>query len=235
MNFVLVHGAWHGGWCWRDVAAVLRTAGHQVFTPTMTGLGERAHLLNAQVGLSTFIDDIAAVILSEELDNVVLVGHSFGGHVINGVADRMPQLLRQLIYLDGLVVQHGQSALSIMPPAVQAERTRTMDAEGLRMTIPSPDQFGLSDPAQLAWVMRQLTPHPLKGYTEPLQLQHPLGNGLPKTYIAVTDPWYPPLAELRQWVRSQPDWDWHELAACHNAMVSAPLALASLLMELAGS
>lgn len=235
MNFVLVHGAWHGGWCWRDVAAVLRTAGHQVFTPTMTGLGERAHLLNAQVGLSTFIDDIAAVILSEELDNVVLVGHSFGGHVINGVADRMPQLLRQLIYLDGLVVQHGQSALSIMPPAVQAERTRTMDAEGLRITIPSPDQFGLSEPAQLAWVMRQLTPHPLKGYTEPLQLQHPLGNGLPKTYIAVTDPWYPPLAELRQWVRSQPDWDWRELAACHNAMVSAPLALASLLMELAGS
>lgn len=235
MNFVLVHGAWHGGWCWRDVAAVLRNAGHQVFTPTMTGLGERAHLLNAQVGLSTFIDDIAAVILSEELDNVVLVGHSFGGHVINGVADRMPQLLRQLIYLDGLVVQHGQSALSIMPPAVQAERTRTMDAEGLRMTIPSPDQFGLSDPAQLAWVMRQLTPHPLKGYTEPLQLQHPLGNGLPKTYIAVTDPWYAPLAELRQWVRSQPDWDWRELAACHNAMVSAPLALASLLMELAGS
>ena len=234
MNFVFVHGAWHGGWCWRDVAAVLRTAGHQVFTPTMTGLGERAHLLNAQVGLSTFIDDIAAVILSEELDNVVLVGHSFGGHVINGVADRMPQLLRQLIYLDGLVVQHGQSALSIMPPAVQAERNRTMDAEGLRMTIPSPDQFGLSDPAQLAWVMRQLTPHPLKGYTEPLQLQHPLGNGLPKTYIAVTDPWYPPLAELRQWVRSQPDWDWRELAACHNAMVSAPLALASLL-ELAGS
>ena len=235
MNFVFVHGAWHGGWCWRDVAAVLRTAGHQVFTPTMTGLGERAHLLNAQVGLSTFIDDIAAVILSEELDNVVLVGHSFGGHVINGVADRMPQLLRQLIYLDGLVVQHGQSALSIMPPAVQAERNRTMDAEGLRMTIPSPDQFGLSEPAQLAWVMRQLTPHPLKGYTEPLQLQHPLGNGLPKTYIAVTDPWYPPLAELRQWVRSQPDWDWRELAACHNAMVSAPLALASLLMELAGS
>ena len=235
MNFVFVHGAWHGGWCWRDVAAVLRTAGHQVFTPTMTGLGERAHLLNAQVGLSTFIDDIAAVILSEELDNVVLVGHSFGGHVINGVADRMPQLLRQLIYLDGLVVQHGQSALSIMPPAVQAERTRTMDAEGLRMTIPSPDQFGLSEPAQLAWVMRQLTPHPLKGYTEPLQLQHPLGNGLPKTYIAVTDPWYPPLAELRHWVRSQPDWDWRELAACHNAMVSAPLALASLLMELAGS
>ena len=226
MNFVLVHGAWHGGWCWRDVAAVLRTAGHQVFTPTMTGLGERAHLLNAQVGLSTFIDDIAAVILSEELDNVVLVGHSFGGHVINGVADRMPQLLRQLIYLDGLVVQHGQSALSIMPPAVQAERTRTMDAEGLRMTIPSPDQFGLSDPAQLAWVMRQLTPHPLKGYTEPLQLQHPLGNGLPKTYIAVTDPWYPPLAELRQWVRSQPDWDWRELAACHNAMVGSAAAAA---------
>ena len=126
------------------------------------------------MGLSTFIDDISAVIRSEELDNVVLVGHSFGGHVINGVADRMPQLLRQLIYLDGLVVQHGQSALSIMPPAVQAERIRTLDAEGLRMVIPSPDQFGLSDPEQVAWVMRHLTPHPLKGYAEPLHLQHPV-------------------------------------------------------------
>jgi pimeloyl-ACP methyl ester carboxylesterase len=233
MVFVLVHGAWHGGWCWREVAASLRDAGHQVVTPTMTGLGERAHLLDAQVGLSTFIDDICAVILTEELSDVVLVGHSFGGPVITGVADRMPQHLQQLIFLDSLIVQNGESAMSIFPPAVQAERSRTIDAEGLRMAIPAPDKFGISDPQQIAWLMRRLTPHPLKAYTEPLRLQHPFGNGLDKTYIAVTDPWYPPLAGLRDCIRTQSDWQWRELAAGHDAMLTSPDALATLLMELA--
>lgn len=233
MNFVLVHGAWHGGWCWQHVAAILRAAGHQVFTPTMTGLGERAHLLNAQVGMSTFIDDICAVISAEELNDVVLVGHSFGGPVITGVADRMPQHLQQLIYLDALIVQNGESALSILPPAVQAERSRTIDAEGLRMAIPAPDKFGVSEPEQVAWLQRRLTPHPLKAYTEPLRLQHPFANSLDKTYIAVTEPWYPPLAGLRDWIRSQPDWQWRELAAGHDAMLTSPAALAAMLIALA--
>jgi pimeloyl-ACP methyl ester carboxylesterase len=233
MNFVLVHGAWHGGWCWRSVAASLRAAGHQVFTPTLTGLGERAHLLNADVGMSTFIDDICAVIKTEELSEVVLVGHSFGGTVISGVADRIPQQLRQLIFLDALIVQSGQSALSILPPAVQQERSRTIDAEGLRIAIPTPDKFGVSVPEQAAWLERQLTPHPLKAYTEPLQLQNPLGNGLPKTYVAVTDPWYPPFAGLRDWIKSQPDWQWREIAAGHDAMLTSPAALSLLLQDLA--
>jgi pimeloyl-ACP methyl ester carboxylesterase len=233
MNFVLVHGAWHGGWCWRSVATNLREAGHQVFTPTLTGLGERSHLLNADVCLSTFIDDICAVIQAEELSDVVLVGHSFGGTVISGVADRLPQALRQLIYLDALIVQSGQSALSILPPAVQQERSRTIDAEGLRMAIPSPDKFGVSEPEQAEWLLRQLKPHPLKAYTEPLQLTHPLGNGLPKTYIAVTDPWYPPFANLRDWIQSQPDWQWQEIAAGHDAMLTSPDALSTLLQDLA--
>ena len=233
MNFVLVHGAWHGGWCWRAVAASLRAAGHQVFTPTLTGLGERAHLLKPDVCLSTFIEDICAVIQAEELSDVVLVGHSFGGAVISGVADRIPHALRQLIFLDALIVQSAQSALSILPPAVQEERSRTIDAEGLRMAIPSPDKFGVSVPEQAAWLQRQLTPHPLKAYTEPLHLQHPLGNGLPKTYVAVTDPWYPPFAGLREWIKSQPDWQWREIAAGHDAMLTSPDALSALLQDLA--
>lgn len=233
MNFVLVHGAWHGGWCWRHVAARLRARGHQVYTPTMTGLGERAHLLDSNTGLSTCIADIAAVIDAEELQHVVLVGHSFAGPVITGVADRMPERLKHLVYLDALVVQHGQSALSLFSAEVQQERSRTMDQQGLRMAIPSPEKFGVIDPAQQAWLMRRLTPHPLKAYTEPLMLQHPVGNGLPKTYIAVTDPWYPPLAALRDWVRAQPDWQWRELAAGHDAMVTSPEALADLLEALA--
>lgn len=231
MNFVLVHGAWHGGWCWRDVGTRLRADGHTVFTPTMTGLGERAHLLNAQVGLPTFIDDVCAVIECEELTDVVLVGHSFGGPVISGVADRMPQRLRQLVYLDALIVQNGQSALGILPPQVQEERRQTIDPEGLRMAMPSPDKFGVFAPEQVAWLQRRLTPQPLKAYTEALSLQHPLGNSLPKTYIAVTAPWYAPLADIRAWVKAQPDWGWREIAAGHDAMVTAPDALAELLMD----
>ncbi len=235
MRFVLVHGAWHGGWCWRHVATQLRAAGHEVFTPTMTGLGERAHLLRADTGLSTCIDDVASVILNEELDDVVLVGHSFAGPVISGVADRMPERLRQLIYLDAIVLAHGQSALSVFSPEVQRERSRTIDAEGLRMAIPDPAKFGVSDPAQADWLQRRLTPHPLKAYTDPLQLKHPLGNGLRKTYIAVTDPWYAPLADIRAAIHGQPDWDWRELAAGHDAMVTAPAALAQLLCDCAGA
>ncbi len=231
MNFVLVHGAWHGGWCWRDVATQLRGRGHQVFTPTMTGLGERAHLLRSDTGLTTCIDDISAVILAEELDDAVLVGHSFAGPVISGVADRMPERLRQLIYLDAIVVSHGQSALSIFSPEVQRERRRTIDPEGLRIAIPEPAKFGVTDPQQAAWLQRRLTPHPLKAYTEPLQLRHPLGNGVRKTYIAVTDPWYPPLAEVRQKLREEPGWEWRELASGHDAMVMAPNALADLLCD----
>lgn len=231
MQFVLVHGAWHGGWCWRHVAARLRAAGHEVFTPTMTGLGERAHLLNADTGLTTCTDDVCAVILSEELDEVVLVGHSFAGPVISGVADRMPERLRQLVYLDAIVLQQGQSALSIFSPEVQRERGRTIDPEGLRMAIPDPARFGVTEPAQADWLRRRLTPHPLKAYTDPLQLRHPPGNGLHKTYIAVTDPWYAPLEDVRTWVRAQPDWVWRELAAGHDAMVTSPSALAQLLCD----
>ncbi len=233
MNFVLVHGAWHGGWCWRHVAERLRAAGHSVHTPTLTGLGERAHLLRADTGLSTCIDDVAALILAEELDDVVLVGHSFAGPVISGVADRMPERLRQLIYLDAIVVGDGESALSLFSADVQRERRRTIDPEGLRMAIPEPAKFGVTDPAQVAWLRRRLTPHPLNAYTEPLRLQHPLGNGLHKTYIAVTDPWYPPLAELRARLRGQPGWEWRELAAGHDAMVTSPADLAGMLCDCA--
>ena len=231
--FVLVHGAWHGGWCWREVAARLRTAGHQVYTPTLTGLGERAHLLRAATGLSTCIDDICAVIDTEELRDVVLVGHSFAGVVISGVADRLAPSIRQLVYLDALVVQGGRSALSVFPPEVQRERSRTIDAEGWRIAIPDASKFGVSDPQHVAWLERRLTPQPLKAYTEPLMLGHALGNGLRKTYVAVTEPAYAPLAQVRDWVRAQPDWAYRELQAGHDAMLTSPDALADLLCELA--
>lgn len=237
-TFVLVHGAWHGGWCWRHVADRLRAAGHAVFTPTCTGLGERAHLLDARVGLGTFVQDICAVIETEELEEVVLVGHSFGGLVISGVADRLRGRLASLIYLDALLVRPGESALDLMPPAVRAERSRTIDDDGLRICLPSAEKMGVVDPAQAAWVERRITPHPLKAYRDPLPLAHPLGNGLPKAYVAVTAPWYAPLAEVRARVQAEREadpasWGWHELAAGHDAMVTHPEPLAELLLRLA--
>ena len=232
MNFVLIHGAWMGGWCWRDVARILRNAGHQVYTPTLTGLGERAHLLNPSVRLSTFIDDVCAVIDCEELSDVVLLGHSFGGMVACGVADRMPQAIRHLVFYDGVIAQHGQAAIVVLPPVVQAQRSHTDDPEELRMPVPAPEKFGLVEPQHVEWVLRRATPHPLNSYTEPLALRHPVGNGLPVTYIAGTAPWYEPLAAVRKWVREQTDWAWRELPASHAPMITAPDLLARELLDI---
>jgi len=232
MNFVLIHGAWLGGWCWRDVARILRAAGHDVFTPTMTGLGERAHLLNPSVRLSTFIEDACAVIECEELTDVILVGHSFAGMVVSGVADRIGDSIKHLIYLDGLIAQHGQAAITLLPPVVQAERSRSDDPEDLRINTPAVDKFGVLKPEHAAWIKRRATPHPLHSYTEPLALRHPVGNGLAVTYIALTDPLYEPLAEVREWAKRQPGWAWRELATGHAPMITAPELLARELLDI---
>ena len=121
-TFVLVHGAFHGGWCWRDVAQSLRAAGHTVFTPTQTGLGERRHLLSRDITLDTFVLDVVNVIESEELGDVILVGHSFGGITITAVADRLPERLRHLVYLDAGVVHSGASVFAEYPADLVAAR-----------------------------------------------------------------------------------------------------------------
>ncbi len=163
---------------------------------------------------------------------VVLVGHSFAGSVITGVADRIPARIGRLIYLDAAVPQSGQSAFSLLPPDIAASRRRDAAASsgGLTLPVPPAAAFGVTDPADAAWLTRQLRPHPVKSYEDTLQLRHPVGNGRPKTYIACTSPGYPLLASTRQWVRSQPGWDYQELATGHDAMITAPQLLAALLL-----
>lgn len=134
--FLLVHGACHGGWVWRDVAALLRRDGHAVHAPTLTGLGERAHLLSPQVTLETCITDITAVLEAEELENVVLVGHSFAGLPISGVAERMPERIAHLVYLDSLVVEGGQCGFSVLAPEVVAERRKLARRFGAGIALP---------------------------------------------------------------------------------------------------
>ncbi|MBK1660735.1 alpha/beta fold hydrolase, partial [Paracraurococcus ruber] len=236
-NFVLLHGAWHGGWCWRDVAALLRAAGHRVTTPTQTGLGERRHLLSAQVTLDTFVDDLVQHLEAEEIADAILVGHSFGGNAITGAADRVPRRIRRLVYLDAMVLEDGETPWGRMAPEVAAERLRVVEEQGAGLFAPPPpvSVFGVPEDHPLApWVRRHLTPHPAGTYRTPLRLAHPAGNGLPRTYIACTDPWYGPLAWARDKVRGEAGWDWAEIATGHDAMVTAPDALAALLRRIAG-
>ena len=231
--FLLIHGAFHGGWCWRRVGDLLAAAGARVFAPTMTGLGERAHLLNATVGIETFFQDTIAVIEAEELTDIVLVGHSFGGAVITGVADRMPGRIAQLVYLDAVVPVSGRSALSCLPPETQAIRLRMAQATPGALTIPLPTEtmFDLPAGPDRDWVARRITPHPLAAYTDQIVLNHPVGNGRPRVYIRCTGPAYPAVVPSYDRVKAEGGWTLVDIATGHDAMVTAPEALAEILLQ----
>jgi pimeloyl-ACP methyl ester carboxylesterase len=234
-TFVLVHGAWHGGWCWNRVADRLRSAGHRVFTPTQTGLGERKHLLSKDITLDTFTADIVNVIEAEELSDVILVGHSCGGNAISGTADAIPDKIRHLVYLDSLMVEGGKAPFDNLPPDVVAARRKAAEetSGGLSLPAPPASAFGVSDATDTEWVKRRLTPHPLGTYTSPLKLKGPVGNNLPRTYIACTNPSYAALQASRNWVKAQQGWHWAEIATGHDAMVMAPEELTRMLIEVA--
>src|SRR5919205_1150033 len=228
-TYVLLHGAWHGGWCWRPVADALRAQGHWVFTPTQTGVGERKHLLSREITLDSFVTDLANVIEAEDLQDIILVGHSFGGLAISGVADRMPERIRHLVYLDSLILEGGQSPFGVLPPEVVASRRKLVEEQGNGIAIPAPPvtAFGIpEDHPSAAWVRRHLTPHPVGTYESPLKLTKPVGNGRPRTYIQCVNPVYAPLEPVRQWVKRQQGWAWKEIAAGHDAMVTNPAELA---------
>jgi pimeloyl-ACP methyl ester carboxylesterase len=230
-TYVLVHGAYHGGWCWKDVAARLRELGHTVYTPTWTGLGERSHLLSFRPTLETFIEDIAQVLRFEDLGDVVLVGHSFAGSVVSALADRMPERLRHLVYLDALVLLSGESSADRTPERSEAYRQRAKAASGDGLGVPAaaPEAFGVGDPTLAAWVQPRLTPQPLQPYFDKLQLAGPLGNGVPATYIACSQPVFEPLARSREISLSRPDWRYLEIPTGHDAMVTLPGELAAML------
>jgi pimeloyl-ACP methyl ester carboxylesterase len=233
-TFLLLHGAFHGGWCWARVAPILRAQGHAVFTPTQTGLGERAHLLSRDITLDTFVQDVVAVLENEELEDAVLVGHSFGGIGITGAADRVRERVRGLIYLDSVIPQNGCSALDLSTAEVAAERRRlAAENGGLSVAPPEPAVYGVPPGPDADWVRRRLTPHPFGALDSRLTLANPPGNGLPCTYVFCTDPVYASLARHRDFARAQPGWRWREFAASHDAMITHPAETAALLMELA--
>ncbi|MBT5434203.1 MAG: alpha/beta hydrolase [Alphaproteobacteria bacterium] len=234
-SFVLVHGAWHGGWCWRDVATLLCGHGHYVTTPTMTGLGERSHLLGPDITIDTHVDDIVNHLVWNDLANVVLVGHSYGGGIVLGVADRVPERLARLILLDAGFLRNGETCMDELAPEVAADRLRLAreTSGGLTLPVPPASAFGGVTADQGTWLDGLLTPHPLRTYTTPLRLDHPPGNGLPADYIACTDPAYAVMDPIWDRVRAA-GWPFHELATGHDAMVIAPEETAALLEQVSG-
>jgi pimeloyl-ACP methyl ester carboxylesterase len=235
--FVLVHGAWHGAWCWARVLPALRAAGHSAHAVTLTGVGERAHLLSRDITLTTHVQDVVNLVTCEELDDVVLVGHSYGGLVITGAADRLlakrPALLRHLAYIDAVVPHSGECWATHHAPELVAARL-AQSAAHPHGALPAPDAalFGLTG-ADCEWVNRRQTPHPFGQYQEPLHFDAARVATVPRTFIDCTTPAWPSIAPMRQRVRSEPGWRVRELATGHDAMVSAFGPLTRLLLDAA--
>ena len=170
-TFVLIHGAWHGGWCYCRVARILRTAGHEVFTPTLTGLGERCHLATTDTNLDTHITDVLNVIKWEDLGNVVLCGHSYGGIVVTGVADALPDKVTAVVYLDPYLPQDGETMMSHLTKERRDMflRDATENHGGVSVTAPDVSAFSVND-VDKDWVRSMLTPHPLASFQQPIRL-----------------------------------------------------------------
>jgi pimeloyl-ACP methyl ester carboxylesterase len=233
VTFVLVHGAWHGGWCWKKLAHRLRQAGCEVYTPTLTGLGERAHLLAPGIDLTTHTDDIVAVLDYEDLHDVVLVGHSYGGMVIAGVAERVPDRIGTLVYLDAFVPEHGATLRDYLPGKVLDEIVATR-GEGWRLPpLWSASEFGIADEEDAAWVDARIGDQPYGTFTQPLQLAEAVDDTIARAYILTAregdDGYLSHVARARQ-----QGFAYHELrSAGHEAMVTQPAELAHLLMTVA--
>ena len=237
-NFVLVHGAWHGAWCWRRVVDLLQAQGHRVHAPTLTGVGERAHLLSPDIHLNTHIQDVLAAIENEELSEVVLAVHSYAGMVGTGVADRIGARLRQLVYVDAVVPKPGEAwsathASSTRQARINAARANRMYS----FPPPSADVFGLEG-EDAAWVARRQTPHPGHPYTDVLDFDPARVAHVPRTYIHCTQPSLATIDAIWPRVNDPKFWDglWLpgtrtlELATGHDPMISAPRELTEVLL-----
>jgi carboxypeptidase C (cathepsin A) len=232
--FVLVHGAFHGGWCWQRVSKELRAKGDLVYTPTLSGLAEHKNTLNDKIDLNTHITDIVNFIIAEDLHHVILVGHSYAGAVIAGVADRIPERLSKLVFLDAMLVENGQSALDVSPDDIRKyfiKATTDFD-KGLSIPFFTSDFFGVTDSTDIKWVNDRLTNQPFKTFSQPLVLKHIYGNHLPLTYIACTKPELRAIKPFADQIKARKDWKYLELKTGHDAMITMPVELSNMLQSL---
>ena len=228
-DFVLVHGAWHGSWCWARVRDRLTAAGHRVFTPTLTGLGERSHLLSPDVGLDMHILDVANLIRWEGLHDIVLVGHSYGGVVVRHVADRMAEHVRALVYLDAFVPEHGQSLNDLAPGFAEMFRAQAVEfGDGWRIP-PVPAAVFALNAADAAWVDAQCTPQPLGTFDTPAELTGACDRIASIGYILASGFPGSPFVQFHEGAAAR-GW-WREAIDCgHDVMLDAPDELSAILL-----
>ena len=235
-NIVLVHGAWFGTWCWKRVVPRLQSLAHDVHTVTLTGLGERSHLLTPEVGLHTHVDDVVNLLEFQDLQEVVLVGHSYAGMVVGGASHRVPERIARLVYLDAFVPEHGKSFFDL-----QASRFREIlqelarvEGEGWKIPAldPNSESLGVTEKGDVEWLRSKLTAHPLRTLAESAVLGNPEANKIPRTYIFCTgnppDGTFPRIASQ---IKQSASWTYLELASPHAAMITAPEALTEKLLE----
>jgi pimeloyl-ACP methyl ester carboxylesterase len=233
-DFLLVHGAWHGAWCWRNVVRQLTAAGHHAHAVTLTGVGERVHLMSPAITLETFIADVVNAMDAEEMARPVLAVHSFAGMIGTAIADRMPLRLAHLVYVDAVLPLPGESWSSTHAPATREARIAAAEAShDYSFPPPDPSVYGLAG-EQYEWVKRRQTPHPGHCYTTPLDFDPRRVASVARTFV---DCHAPPLATIdvsRRRVRDATFWGapWKvaELATGHDPMVSAPSELTRILL-----
>ena len=212
---------------WARVAPLLRAAGHEVFTPSLTGIGERSHLASPAVDLQTHIADVLGAIQYERLNELVLVGHSYGGMVVTGAADRAPERIATLVYLDAFVPQHGQALVDLLRPEIRAH----FPAQAGPVPPLPPQAQGLRDAREIAWLEGRRDPQPLKTFTQPVELEDRYRGQ--RAYIFCTG--YSPtsFAPFAERARNDPAWRYHELPAHHYPQVSMPAETAGVLLNYA--
>jgi pimeloyl-ACP methyl ester carboxylesterase len=229
-TFLVCHGAWGAGWAWKKMHPLMQAAGHRLVTPSFTGLGERVHLANPSIDLETHIQDILNVIQYEDLRDIVLLGHSYGGMVATGVADRARDRIAQLIYLDAFVPKDGQSLLDLNEPARQRMQDAARAGDGWRVPpLPTPLDTTAAD---LEWLSTRRVDMPIKCFEEKLKLEH--GELLlPRSYIYATRiSAADTFGQFSRRLRSEPGWSYHEIDASHSPAVTAPEVLMKLLEKI---
>jgi pimeloyl-ACP methyl ester carboxylesterase len=235
-TYVLVHGGGHGGWCYERVARLLRDAGHDVYTPTLTGLGERSHLRSANVDLDLHIQDVVAVLHYDDLHDVILVGHSYGGMVITGVGDRAAARIGRIVYLDAATPINGQSLVDVAGPVIEAVRPMGEVVDGLELVLlPAPDAgllYGVTEPADLAWMAERLAGHPWQCFEQPLRLTNEAALwAIPQYHIVCTSTLATRDPDLMAKAREEGRlWD---IDTGHDLMITEPEAVANALIEVA--
>jgi pimeloyl-ACP methyl ester carboxylesterase len=222
-TFVLVHGAWHGGWCWRRVADRLSAGKHYVVAPTLSGVGERSHLASDSIDLTTQIKDVVNEIKWKDLDGIVLVGHSYGGMVITGVAEELKDRIASIVYVDAFLPDDGQSLSDLLGPGAPKWPEH--------LALPIPAEAFKVNPQDIAWVNSKMTPHPVKCFTDKLKVTGAYQTVKRKTYIRALDFTNPAFDAAFARLKADASWTTHAMKCGHDIMIDQPAALTKILLQ----